>query len=74
MTLVYPGHMRTSFLSQRSIMSPSHPIAGYVSVRKDEEMAKQQMDGHLMGAPDKGAALLIKISALDTSRCITSWG
>lgn len=64
-TLVYPGHMRTNFLSQGSIMSPRNPIAGYVSVRKNEEMAKQQMDGQQMGDPEKAASLLIKISQLD---------
>lgn len=65
-TLVYPGHMRTSFLSQGSIMSPKNPIADYVSVRKNEEMAKAQMDGQQIGDPEKAAALLIKISKLDT--------
>lgn len=64
-TLVYPGHMRTNFLSQGSIMSPRNPIADYVSVRKNEEMAKQQMDGQQMGDPEKAASLLIKISQLD---------
>lgn len=63
-SLVYPGHMRTSFLAEGSVMLPSHPVAAYVSVRKQEKMAKQQMDGMQMGDPEKAAALLIKISQL----------
>ncbi|WP_394678690.1 SDR family oxidoreductase [uncultured Sphingobacterium sp.] len=64
-TLVYPGHMRTSFLSQGSIMSPQSPIADYISVRQNEQMAKEQMNGQQMGDPEKAAALLLKISSLD---------
>jgi NAD(P)-dependent dehydrogenase (short-subunit alcohol dehydrogenase family) len=65
-TLVYPGHMRTNFLASGSIMSPTNPIAGYVSVRRNEDMAKEQMNGQQMGDPEKAAALLIKISKLET--------
>jgi NAD(P)-dependent dehydrogenase (short-subunit alcohol dehydrogenase family) len=64
-TLVYPGHMRTSFLSQDSIMSPRNPIADYVSVRHNEQMAKEHMNGHQMGDPNKAAALLIKLGRMN---------
>lgn len=47
-------------------MLPSNPVAAYTRVRKNEEMAKQQMDGMQMGDPEKAAALLIKISHSDT--------
>jgi NAD(P)-dependent dehydrogenase (short-subunit alcohol dehydrogenase family) len=63
-TLVYPGHMRTSFLAPGSIMSPHNPIADYVSVRRNEEAAKEQMNGQQMGDPEKAATLLIKLSQL----------
>lgn len=65
-TLVYPGHMRTSFLSQGSIMSPQNPIDDYTSVRDNEKMAKEQMNGQQMGDPEKAAALLLKISELES--------
>lgn len=61
-TLVYPGHMRTGFLSPDSIRSPQNPIADYVSVREGEQMAKNQMNGQQIGDPAKAAALLIKIA------------
>ncbi|WP_316675418.1 SDR family oxidoreductase [uncultured Tolumonas sp.] len=64
-TLVYPGHMRTNFLSQNSIMSPKHPIQEYVSVRKGEAMAKEEMNGQQIGDPEKAAALLIRMSELE---------
>lgn len=61
-TLVYPGHMRTHFLSSDSIRSPQNPIADYVSVREGEQMAKNQMNGQQIGDPVKAATLLIKIA------------
>lgn len=64
-TLVYPGHMRTRFLSQGSIMSPENPIADYLTVRENEKRVKEQMDGQQIGDPEKAAALLIKISQVD---------
>lgn len=64
-TLVYPGHMRTNFLSQGSIMSPQHPLSVYKAVREGEKMAKDQMNGHQMSDPEKAAALLIKVSRAD---------
>ncbi|MBP2199001.1 SDR family oxidoreductase [Pantoea cypripedii] len=64
-TLVYPGHMRTSFLSDGSVMLPQNPLAEYTSVRKNEEAAKQEMNGHQMGDPEKAAALLIQLHEMD---------
>ncbi|TRO38274.1 SDR family oxidoreductase [Pseudomonas putida] len=61
-TLVYPGHMRTNFLSSDSIMSAKNPLSEYQSIRENEKMAKEQMNGHQIGDPEKAAALLIKIS------------
>lgn len=64
-TLVYPGHMRTSFLSADSIRSPSEPLSDYASVRAGEAMAKSEMNGKQMGDPQKAAAVLQKIVAED---------
>lgn len=62
-TLVYPGHLRTSFLSGGSIMLPDNPIADYVEVRNGEKAALEQFDGQQEGDPEKAAALLIKADA-----------
>lgn len=65
-SLVYPGHMRTGFLADGSVMLPSNPLSAYTRVRESEEMMKRHMDGLQMGDPEKAAALLIKISHADT--------
>ena len=59
-TLVYPGHMRTNFLTSSSIRSPKNPIADYVAVRQGEEYAKTQMTGAQMGNPEKAATIIIQ--------------
>ncbi|KAA5927806.1 SDR family NAD(P)-dependent oxidoreductase [Pantoea sp. Bo_2] len=64
-TLVYPGHMRTGFLSKGSLMLPSHPVSDYVLVRENEKEAAEDMNGQQMGDPQKAAAKLIKISQLE---------
>ena len=61
-TLVYPGHMRTNFLAQDSILSAKNPIADYTSVRKGEIAARSQMNGQQQGDPDKAAEAIIKMS------------
>ncbi|MCE3115208.1 SDR family oxidoreductase [Enterobacter sp. ASE] len=64
-TLVYPGHMRTGFLSKGSLMLPSNPVSDYVLIRKNEEEATEQMNGMQIGDPEKAATKLIKITHIE---------
>lgn len=60
-SLVYPGHMRTQFLTPEAIHSPQQPLAVYQQVRTHEAMVKTQMNGQQIGDPEKAAALLMEL-------------
>jgi len=62
-TVVYPGYFRTSFLTQESLMGPSHSIDAYEDARASQAAHQHDINGNQEGDPVKGVAVLIKIAS-----------
>ncbi|MGH1336538.1 MAG: SDR family oxidoreductase [Aureispira sp.] len=65
-TLIYPGYIRTNFLSEGSIKRPSRLIEAYGSARASEDVHFNQLDGNQVGDPTKVAQVLIDVANMPT--------
>jgi NAD(P)-dependent dehydrogenase (short-subunit alcohol dehydrogenase family) len=63
-TLVYPGYLKTNFLSKGSLLTPRAPIEAYTLARQSQIFHENEMDGNQPGDPQKAAAVILKISSL----------
>lgn len=63
-TVVAPGAFRTNFLTPDSINIAKHPIEDYSAVRASQSRYLQ-MDGNQAGDPEKGAAAIISVAAME---------
>jgi NAD(P)-dependent dehydrogenase (short-subunit alcohol dehydrogenase family) len=64
-TIVAPGYFRTNFLSSGSLITPKQPIDEYANVRASQQHHQDSLDGQQSGDPEKAAAAVIKIAAVD---------
>lgn len=64
-TIVYPGYFKTNFLLKGSLRLAKQPIAAYKEARELEVIHEQQIIGNQPGDPEKAAAALIRVAALD---------
>lgn len=64
-TIVAPGYFRTNFLASDSLVAPEHMIEAYTNVRESQLQHQQSLDGNQPGDPEKAAAAVIEIAAVD---------
>ncbi len=63
-TIVSPGYFRTNFLDS-SLQVPEKPMEEYKLVRESQSTHQFNINGKQMGDPEKAAAALIAVSAMD---------
>jgi len=61
-TVVYPGPVRTGFLSKDSLVVAQHSIADYTEAQASLDLHLNGLDGQQAGDPEKLAALIIQAS------------
>ncbi|MEC5344919.1 SDR family oxidoreductase [Brenneria populi] len=59
-TVVYPGPVRTGFLSKDSLAVAQHSIADYTAVQASLALHLNELDGQQAGDPEKVAALILQ--------------
>ncbi|TCL06703.1 SDR family oxidoreductase [Sodalis ligni] len=59
-TIVYPGPVRTGFLSRESLVVAQHAIADYAAAQASLELHLNGLDGKQAGDPEKLALLIIQ--------------
>ena len=59
-TIVYPGPVRTGFLSRESLVVAQHVIADYAAAQASLELHLNGLDGKQAGDPEKLALLIIQ--------------
>ncbi|QWA09922.1 SDR family oxidoreductase [Sodalis ligni] len=59
-TVVYPGPVRTGFLSRESLVVAQHAIADYAAAQASLELHLNGLDGKQAGDPEKLALLIIQ--------------
>lgn len=64
-TLVYPGYLRTNFLSEGSVQTPANPIDDYKSAREMEKAHLNEINGNQSNDPEKAAEVFITLSKLE---------
>ncbi|QHS60197.1 oxidoreductase [Chitinophaga agri] len=64
-TIVAPGYFRTNFLASDSLVAPENMIEAYTNVRESQLQHQQSLDGNQPGDPEKAAAAVIEIAAVD---------
>ncbi|KQS27788.1 SDR family NAD(P)-dependent oxidoreductase [Dyadobacter sp. Leaf189] len=65
-TVVYPGYFKTNFLLQGSLRTAASPIAAYKEARDLEVLHNDQIIGNQPGDPEKAAAALIRVAAMES--------
>ena len=62
-TVVYPGPVRTGFLSRDSLVVAEHSIADYTEARASLDLHLESLDGRQAGDPDKLALLILQAAS-----------
>ncbi|KGT94120.1 short-chain dehydrogenase [Erwinia typographi] len=62
-TVVYPGPVRTGFLSKDSLVVAQHSIADYTEAQASLELHLNGLDGKQAGDPEKVAILILQAAA-----------
>lgn len=65
-TLIYPGYFRTDFLTSDSFSKPDNVIEDYVSAHDVLDMHSNSINHNQNGDPKKAAAVILKLSQLDS--------
>ncbi len=65
-TVVYPGPVRTGFLSDASLMATSHTPAAYRAAQASLDLHLNELDGKQAGDPEKLALLMIQAASVAT--------
>lgn len=63
-TAVYPGPVRTEFLSSNSMAIAKHSIADYTAAQASLDVHQQELDGKQAGDPEKVAMLIQQAAAI----------
>lgn len=66
-TIVYPGPVRTDFLSNRSLLVSKQTIAEYTDAQASLDLHLHSMNGQQSGDPDKLAALILQVADAEQS-------
>lgn len=65
-TLIEPGYVRTNFLNSSSLIASKEPIADYKEIREAVRVHQEDLGGKQLGDPEKVAALIQKVTTMDT--------
>ncbi|WP_312449237.1 SDR family oxidoreductase [Mixta calida] len=65
-TVVYPGPVRTGFLSQESLAVARNRIADYTEAQASLDLHFNSLDGKQAGDPEKVAALILQTATAET--------
>lgn len=63
-TVVYPGPVRTNFLSKDTLMVAKHAIADYTEAQASLDLHLNGMDGKQAGDPEKVATLILQAASV----------
>lgn len=63
-TVVYPGPVRTGFLSKESLVIAERSIADYTAAQASLDLHREGLDGQQAGDPEKVAALILQAAAV----------
>ncbi|MBN3729644.1 SDR family oxidoreductase [Burkholderia sp. Tr-20390] len=63
-TVVYPGPVRTGFLSQNSLVVAQHSIADYTEAQASLDLHLDGLDGRQAGDPERLAALILQAASV----------
>ncbi len=66
-TVIYPGPVRTGFLSKDSLVVAERSITDYTEVEASLELHLNELDGQQAGDPDKVATLILQAAAVEES-------
>lgn len=64
-TVVYPGPVRTGFLSKDSLVIAKHSIADYTQAQESLDLHLQSLDGNQAGDPEKLASLILRAASVE---------
>lgn len=64
-TVLYPGPVRTGFLSQGSLAIAQHAIDDYTEAQASLDMHKNSLDGQQAGDPEKLAMLILQAANVE---------
>jgi hypothetical protein len=65
-TVVYPGPVRTDFLSNGALAVAKRQIDGYSEAKASLDLHLDTLHGHQAGDPDKLALLIIQAASVET--------
>ncbi|UWL61793.1 SDR family oxidoreductase [Brucella pseudintermedia] len=63
-TVVYPGPVRTGFLSKDSLVVAEHSIADYTEAQASLDLHMNELDGKQAGDPEKVATLIMQAASV----------
>lgn len=63
-TVIYPGPVRTDFLSKDSLVVAERSIADYTEAQASLDLHRNKLDGKQAGDPEKVAALILQIAKM----------
>jgi len=63
-TAVYPGPVRTGFLSKHSLVVAEHSVADYTEAQASLDLHLNELDGRQAGDPEKVARLILQAASV----------